>query len=724
MVATTPEQQAVVDWVANGRGNALVSSVAGSGKSTLITQCANQIDLNQKVLILSFNKKIADEMRAKLRTRIPNRFPGGADDWKLTQAATLNGIGKRLMVNHFKYGLRNPRDIKENNEKLNDIISNLTDELFDRRNGRYIKQLDAYRSSPLFPLGTPPVKPKRKPCFNTVTNLIRLSRANLYTPSPGRVQELREIIGFYGIEINSSLDLEWAAESLERINNESIARFNESYQITLDEQVYMPWVFNMRDPFPWDWIFVDECQDLSPLRIDLLRRLSKPSTRFIFVGDNDQSIYGWTGADPRCFYRISKEFQPSCFSLTATFRCSHAVTDLAKKYVPSITAFESNLKGEVKKFPHGGSLPELNSGDAILSRLKSGLIRIATKLIREQKKFQGFEELLDEKMLEQLQRYYEEQSDSLPISQRLTRVAVVIEDDIDSNGCSSDKVELYDLAVALKDLSDAFPFVRDFAGLRDQLYIVCKGTNDGPVLSTIHKQKGAEFNDVLIVDFSLMPMVWPGQQEWEFQQEINLIYVAITRAKDKLYLYDLVLPPKNGFNLGLATRQRVVNSEEVKAASDKLLKACSSQGFVEKAAREAVPLYMWESSIARFVAGHQFQYGARIFQVISREGNIIIAMNLSTFHAKVFAIFPRERVAGAPNEIVITSLEDLLQVCPDPTNPPKGIFVAPTENDQNTIRNEWLRLCKLWHPDVNPSPVAAEIMMYINAMYAKSKLIA
>ena len=257
MVATTPEQQAVVDWVAKGRGNALVSSVAGSGKSTLITQCANQIDLNQKVLILSFNAKIADEMRAKLRTRIPNRFSGGADDWKLTQAATLNSIGKRLMVNHFKYGLRKPRDIKDNNEKLNDIISNLTDELFDRRNERYFKQLDAYRSSALFPLGTPPVKPKRKPCFNTVTSLIRLSRANLYAPSQGKAQELREIISFYGIEINSSLDLEWAAESLERLNNESIARFNESYHITLDEQVYMPWVFNMRDPFPWD----GDCQE-------------------------------------------------------------------------------------------------------------------------------------------------------------------------------------------------------------------------------------------------------------------------------------------------------------------------------------------------------------------------------------------------------------------------------------------------------------------------------
>ena len=43
MPKATPEQQRVIDWVASGQGNGLVSSVAGSGKSTLITQCANQI---------------------------------------------------------------------------------------------------------------------------------------------------------------------------------------------------------------------------------------------------------------------------------------------------------------------------------------------------------------------------------------------------------------------------------------------------------------------------------------------------------------------------------------------------------------------------------------------------------------------------------------------------------------------------------------------------------
>lgn len=321
-----------------------------------------------------------------------------------------------------------------------------------------------------------------------------------------------------------------------------------------------------------------------------------------------------------------------------------------------------------------------------------------------------------------LQRIYEEQSDALSVPERLSRVAIVIETDIDLNGCSAEKVELYDLSVALKGLSEAFPGIRDFAGLRQQLHEVCKGTSEGPLLSTIHKQKGAEFNNVLIVDYSLLPLVWPGQQDWEFEQELNLVYVAITRAKDKLYLYDLVLTPTTSSGVPLATRQRVVDSEQVQEASDRLLAACADVNFVSAAARDAVPLFMWESSFVRFEPGHQFQHGARLYQVVSRDGNIVIAINLNTLHAKVFAMFPRDRMDNVPPEKLISSLEDFLATCPDPTNPPQGVFIEPGISDPELLRSEWRKLCKLWHPDVNASPVAAEIMMYINEMYAKARV--
>jgi len=721
MPTASAEQKTVIDWISAGQGNALVSSVAGSGKSTLITQCANQIPLNQKVIILSFNKTIAEEMRAKLKKRIPNRFPGEPNDWKQTQAATLNSIGKRIIVNHYKYVIRNAREITDNDKKIDDVVAALTDELYERRTQRYLEQLETYKQSALYPHGTPPVKPKRRSCYSAVTGLLRLSRASLYRPAQPSRNNLKEIIAFYGIGINVELDLDWAALALQRIETETIARFNESNQITLEEQIYMPWALDLRDPYPWDWIFVDECQDLSPLRIDLLKRLSKPTTRFLFVGDNDQSIYGWTGADPRCFDRIKSEFTPATFELTSTFRCSHAVTEFAQKYVPRITAFKNNLKGEVHKYPNGGPLPELRSGDAVLSRLKSGLINIAIRLIQSGCSFQGFDSLLDKKILDLLQRIYEEQSDALSVTERLSRVAIVIETDIDLNGCTAEKEELYDLSVALRSLSKAFPSIRDFSGLRQQLYEVCKGTSEGPLLSTIHKLKGAEFNNVLIVDFSLLPLVWLGQQDWELEQEFNLVYVAITRAKDTLHLYDLVLTPTISVGVPFATRQLVVDTEQVQEALDRLSAACADVNFVKGAARDAVSLFMWESSFVRFEPGHQFQHGSRQYQVVSRDGNIVIAFNLHTLHAKVFAMFARDRMDNVPQEELISSIEDFLATCPNPTNPPQGVFVEQGISDPELLHSEWRRLCKRWHPDVNASPIAADIMKYINEMYAKAR---
>lgn len=54
-------------------------------------------------------------------------------------------------------------------------------------------------------------------------------------------------------------------------------------------------------------------------------------------------------------------------------------------------------------------------------------------------------------------------------------------------------------------------------------------------LSTVHKSKGLEWQDVFILDFDkYMPSPY-AKQAWQRKQEENLIYVAITRAKLNLY---------------------------------------------------------------------------------------------------------------------------------------------------------------------------------------------
>ena len=54
------------------------------------------------------------------------------------------------------------------------------------------------------------------------------------------------------------------------------------------------------------------------------------------------------------------------------------------------------------------------------------------------------------------------------------------------------------------------------------------------MLSTIHKAKGLEADRVLILCPHKLPLTWKNQLDWQLEQELNLKYVALTRAKKEL----------------------------------------------------------------------------------------------------------------------------------------------------------------------------------------------
>jgi superfamily I DNA/RNA helicase len=59
------------------------------------------------------------------------------------------------------------------------------------------------------------------------------------------------------------------------------------------------------------------------------------------------------------------------------------------------------------------------------------------------------------------------------------------------------------------------------------------------MLSTAHKSKGLEANRVIILLPDKLPLKFPHQQRWQEVQEMNLKYVAITRARKELIFIDL-----------------------------------------------------------------------------------------------------------------------------------------------------------------------------------------
>ncbi len=96
--------------------------------------------------------------------------------------------------------------------------------------------------------------------------------------------------------------------------------------------------------------------------------------------------------------------------------------------------------------------------------------------------------------------------------------------------------------VMLKDKTDVLQFlmkmVNSIDELRQMINAIFKDNiTDGIILSTIHKAKGLEADRVFIVRPDEIPL--GVSKGWMYQQELNLKYIAITRAKKEL-VYDVM----------------------------------------------------------------------------------------------------------------------------------------------------------------------------------------
>ena len=73
---------------------------------------------------------------------------------------------------------------------------------------------------------------------------------------------------------------------------------------------------------------VDECQDLSAEQLDIVRQLARRGMKFHFVGDLNQSIYGFRKSNPERVRKLLDDLQFTEYELTANWRSGQAIVDL------------------------------------------------------------------------------------------------------------------------------------------------------------------------------------------------------------------------------------------------------------------------------------------------------------------------------------------------------------------------------------------------------------
>jgi len=82
----------------------------------------------------------------------------------------------------------------------------------------------------------------------------------------------------------------------------------------------------------WDYLLVDEFQDLDAAQYSILKRLAQDHGNIFAVGDDEQSIFAWRGSDPRILWRFQNDFGiENAIVLDRNWRCSRQIFEAARQ---------------------------------------------------------------------------------------------------------------------------------------------------------------------------------------------------------------------------------------------------------------------------------------------------------------------------------------------------------------------------------------------------------
>lgn len=271
----------------------LILAGAGSGKTTVLTKrIAHQIKNNgldySQILAVTFTNKAAREMSERLQRELA--CPVGKM-W----IGTFHSIGSRLLREHKKESGLKGFYVLDQSDCLK-IISNiiadfdLDEKIVDKSSvGKFIDD-----------------------CKNKGLRAGKLTKTN-------------------DLRLNQYIDLYAAYEKhLKRIGaldfGDLILNAYELLALNTDLLNYYRTLFKA--------VHVDEFQDTNTVQYNLIKILTQGQNNLFAVGDDDQSIYGWRGANIENMLRFKNDF-PDCITikLEENYRSTQPILSAANQLI-------------------------------------------------------------------------------------------------------------------------------------------------------------------------------------------------------------------------------------------------------------------------------------------------------------------------------------------------------------------------------------------------------
>ena len=298
----------------------------------------------------------------------------------------------------------------------------------------------------------------------------------------------------------------------------------------------------------YDVLLVDEAQDTNPCFEDVIKRFNG---QVILVGDKYQAIYGWRGATNAMENAEKYIRNPVLLNLSQSFRYGEQVADVANDVLKISPSFNFKIKGcdSIES-----SVTNDLIGDeryTILCRSNAGVIQSAMFVLSSGKKPFIVGDISDFiRLLRSAYSLYNEQL-TLNTHPQLAQFASW-EEFVDTSELNED-VEMLRLIQMIDVYKEKCLIIADTLS---QLHGI-KEKDADVTICTAHKAKGLEWSAVKIYsDFSFIDDLlkrkldntgkfYINYNEYiryqNIQQEINLLYVAVTRAQKTLVISDSII---------------------------------------------------------------------------------------------------------------------------------------------------------------------------------------
>lgn len=530
------EQLKVLKTVLMSQDNLLLNAKAGGGKSTLLKAINAIISRDDKALNLAFNRHIAEALKES------GCFHGNQT------VSTLHSIGLHMLT---ASGLKQKITIKHN--KIQIIIKQEIDSLTSGQRSLFHFAVGKERLERLSRF-IEFIKGNRALSNSYVrygSKLVGMIKKTYFSP-----EKVMEVAQKYSIEheptVSPDLFKMWKQEieQFKKVLLETVPAFlfasNKLWQtekvVDFDDMIYLPNELNLPVSAK-DIVLVDECQDLNMSQILLINKFVVTGARVIAVGDPQQSIYGFTGALPDAWETLKKRFSMTELDLTYTFRCPTSVVDLVvnQTHVKDIQAIKAAKEGLVEGISTLRLIDKIPEGALVLSRFNAPLIQLCVwlnlnkKIARVRGRMEFCEELID-----MLKPYFPmNNSNWLLIGKaRFTSECAFRIKTLEADGEEMAADVLRDKQLCCNTLLTEYSDCQTFQSFCEKVQLLFSDEKvQGITLSSIHKGKGDEADTVFLLGYPNLPYR-KTEKGWQWEQEKNLLYVALTRAKQSLYLVD------------------------------------------------------------------------------------------------------------------------------------------------------------------------------------------